>query len=97
MKALWLITIILLAVSFVKDRNKTRKAIKTAIKRFKKLLSDFALLLIMVSVALTLLPPEKILKLLKGPGLLIGSFVAAVVGSITFIPGFISYPLAGNT
>ncbi len=86
---------VLLSISFIKDRKKTFEALKTAVKRFKKLLTDFALLLIMVSIALTILPPEKIFKLLKGPGLFIGSFLAAIVGSITFIPGFISYPLAG--
>jgi len=87
--------VLLYAASLAKSREKTIRAAKSAGRRFAKLLSDFALLLVLVSVALTVLPPERIKALLKGPGMLLGSVLAAFVGSITFIPGFISYPLAG--
>jgi len=86
---------IALVASFLADREKTKKALTVAWKRFFKLLGDFALLLVLVSIALTLLPPQTIVRHLEGPGLFLGSVVAALVGSVAFIPGFISYPLAG--
>ncbi len=95
MKILWIITALLLIVSFLSDRRKTIEAVKIAFRRFKKLLSDFIILLALISIALTLLPPERIREMLKGPGLFIGTIVGSIIGSITFIPGFISYPLAG--
>ncbi len=95
MKVVASLTVICLLVSFLSDREKTLKALKVACKRFFKLMGDFALLLVLVSVALTLLPPQTIVKYLEGPGLWLGSVVAALVGSVAFIPGFISYPLAG--
>ncbi len=95
MRIVALVTALALVVSLVFDREKTRKALVVACKRFFKLLGDFALLLVLVSVALTLLPPQTIVRYLEGPGLFLGSVVAALVGSVAFIPGFISYPLAG--
>jgi uncharacterized membrane protein YraQ (UPF0718 family) len=95
LKLLAAITAVCLLVSLSADREKTVRALKTAWKKFAKLLGDFALLLVLVSVALTLLPPQTIVKYLEGPGLLLGSVVAALVGCVAFIPGFISYPLAG--
>ena len=95
MKVVAALTAICLAVSFLFDREKTLQALKVAWKKFFKLIGDFTLLLVLVSVALTLLPPQTIVKYLEGPGLWLGSVVAALVGSVAFIPGFISYPLAG--
>jgi len=95
MKILYLLTGLGLVLSLVADPPRTGKALKIAAKRFSKLLGEFALLLILVSLALTLLPPRTILSYLEGPGKLVGTAIAALIGSITFIPGFISYPLAG--
>ncbi len=95
MKILYILTGICLLISLVANPFKTYQALKIAGKRFTKLLGEFALLLILVSLGLTLLPPRSILGYLKGPGKLFGTLIAAAVGSFTFIPGFIAYPLAG--
>jgi len=95
MKILYVMTALALVVSFWAHPGKTRKALEIAVKRFGKLLGEFAVLLILVSLALTALPPKAIMSYLEGPGLLVGTLLASLVGSITFIPGFISYPLAG--
>ncbi len=92
---LYLLTGVALAVSFMASPQKTKQALKIATKRFGKLLGEFALLLVLVSLALTALPPKAITAYLEGPGMLVGTLLASLVGSITFIPGFISYPLAG--
>jgi uncharacterized membrane protein YraQ (UPF0718 family) len=95
MKVLYLFTGICLVFSLVADSSRTWKALKIAAKRFFKLLGEFTLLLILVSLALTMLPPRTIVSYLEGPGMIIGTLLASLVGSLTFIPGFISYPLAG--
>ncbi len=95
MKVVALFAAVALIISFLSDREKTKRAVTVAWRRFFKLIGDFALLLVLVSVALTLLPPQTIVRYLEGPGLFLGSVIAALVGSVAFIPGFISYPLAG--
>jgi len=95
LRFIYLVTAAALLISLVADREKTGRALKVAWKKFYRLMGDFALLLVLVSVALTLLPPGTIVRYLEGPGLWLGSIVAALVGSVAFIPGFISYPLAG--
>jgi len=95
MVILYVLTGICFFASLMADPSKTLQALKIAGKRFLKLLGEFALLLILVSLALTLLPPQSITHYLKGPGKLLGTLIAATVGSLTFIPGFIAYPLAG--
>lgn len=92
---LWALTVALLILSAVKDKDKTKEALKVAFKRFAQLLDEFLVLLVLASLALALFPPERIRELLKGSGLLFGSVIAAVVGSITFVPGFVAYPMAG--
>jgi uncharacterized membrane protein YraQ (UPF0718 family) len=49
-----------------------------------------------VSVALYLIPPSIISQFLGPESGALGLLIAAVVGSITLIPGFISYPIAAG-
>jgi uncharacterized membrane protein YraQ (UPF0718 family) len=87
---------ILTSVSFVFDRAKTFAGLKRGWQMFSKLLVPFLYILIAVSVLLYLIPPRVIGQYL-GPGSGIGGFaIAAVVGSITLIPAFISYPIAAG-
>ena len=63
---------------------------------FKNVLVPFLSILILVSILLYAIPPSVINRLL-GPGSgALGFAIAAVVGSITLIPGFISYPIAAG-
>lgn len=50
----------------------------------------------MVSVLLYLIPPSVISRYLGPDSGIMGLGIAAVVGSITLIPGFISYPIAAG-
>ena len=95
MKVLWIITLLALLVSFAKDRKKTHQALKIAFKRFTCILPAFITMLILVSIALYLLPDRVIMAYLKGQGKFIGTVIAALIGSITFMPGFIAFPLCG--
>ena len=86
----------LLLVSFLFDRKKTAMGLKKGLSMFKNILVPFLTILLMVSVALYLIPPSIISRYLGPESGAIGLAIAALVGSITLIPGFISYPIAAG-
>jgi uncharacterized membrane protein YraQ (UPF0718 family) len=83
-----------LAVSFFKDREKTKMALKKAWKAFENILPQFLAILVIIGLAFAVLTPEMITKLLGANSGLWGVLAASVVGSITLIPGFVAFPLA---
>ncbi len=89
-----ILTAILTIVSFVFDKQKTKKAVKKGVMMFMKILPTLLSVIIVVSVVLYLVSDELLIEYLgKEAGL--GAYVsAAVIGSISIIPGFIAYPLA---
>jgi uncharacterized membrane protein YraQ (UPF0718 family) len=52
-------------------------------------------MIILVSIILFLLPDEVISDYLGGDNIFIGVILASFLGSITFMPGFIAFPLSG--
>ncbi|HOJ63178.1 MAG TPA: hypothetical protein PLE45_02045 [Spirochaetota bacterium] len=91
---LLIFTIICLIVSFILNKEKTIRALKIGLKMFLNLLPPFLSILILVSVLLYFTPKEILTKLFgKEEWSFIGAFFAAIIGSISLIPGFIAYPL----
>ncbi len=82
-------------VSFLKDREKTLKALKISWKKFSGILPAFITMLILVSIILFAVPDKMIAEFLGNSNKTIGTIVASVFGSITLMPGFIAYPLCG--
>jgi len=95
MKAIIILTVILTLISFVFDKKKTLKGIKKGIMMFSKILPTLLSVIIMVSLVLYLVSDEVLTQYLgKEAGL--GAYIsAALIGSVSIIPGFIAYPLAG--
>ena len=89
------ITWILLLVSFFLDRAKTKKALIKAYQKFVFIAPSFLIILIFVSVILFLFPQEKIIQYLNHGHHFFNVLIAALVGSITIMPGFVVFPLAG--
>ena len=81
--------------SFLVNREKTLSALKIAAKRFVKILPAFLTMIILVSIVLFLIPNEVISDYLGGSNKFIGVIFASFFGSITLMPGFIAFPLAG--
>ena len=81
--------------SFLANRKKTLSALKIAAKRFVKILPAFLTMIILVSIVLFLIPDEVISDYLGGSNKFIGVVFASLFGSITLMPGFIAFPLAG--
>src|SRR6056297_1691369 len=94
MLTLYLIAAIALVISFFFNREKTKNALKIGWKKFNKILGTYLKLLIILSFIL-LISDEMIIKYLGGHIPIIGLLVGLIVGSITMMPGFIAYPLAG--
>jgi len=88
------VAIILSLISFFLDKNKTILGFKKGLKMFKGIAIPFLNILILVSLALYFIPQSSIIKYLGAGSGMLGLAIAAIVGSITLIPGFISYPIA---
>jgi len=90
-----LLTIGLIA-SFVKSKEKTKKAFKIAIKAFKKTTPSLLAVLGIVGLTLGILTPETISKLVGSEAGFIATIMAALIGAITLIPSLVAFPLAGS-
>ena len=91
---LYVIAILALLASLLKSKEKTILALKKAWKSFENILPQFLSILIIIGILLTVLSPEQISKLLGRELGWYGVLIAAVIGSVTLVPGFIAFPLA---
>lgn len=88
------VTALLLAVSWHRDRARTKKALKKAWKAFENILPEFLVVILMVGVLLAVVDPEMISKIIGSGSGMVGVGLAAVVGAVTLIPGFVAFPMA---
>lgn len=91
---LYAVTIGLLLVSYLKNKETTKEALKKAAKSFENILPDFLGVIVLVGILLAVLNPEVISSLLGAKSGWFGVMVASIVGAITLIPGFIAFPMA---
>ncbi|MFW5711133.1 MAG: hypothetical protein ACOCXF_00985 [bacterium] len=94
MIALYIVTAVLVAVSFLADRRKTLEGIKIGVKKFRKILPNYLKLLILIAIVL-FFTEGLIVRYLGQENGLIGMLAGMLLGSVTMMPGFIAYPLAG--
>lgn len=92
---LYVVTAIALAASAIASGGKTAAALKLAARRFAKILPAFLTMLVLFSVAITLLPQDVVTRLLGEESGWMGVAIASVAGSVTLMPGFIAFPLCG--
>lgn len=91
---LYLIAGICLILSLLKDRQKTRIALKKAFKAFEGILPQFLVVLILVAIALSVLDTGTISLIFGKNSGVWGVLAASLVGAITLIPGFVAFPAA---
>jgi len=95
MAVLIVLTLVIIILSFIFDKQKTLMGLKKGLQMFLNLLPVILVLIIVISIVLFFLPNEVIVHYLgKGAGFL-SYVIAALIGSIALIPGFIAYPLSG--
>ncbi len=95
MTILFVITGLLLLVSFIANREKTLKALKKGAMQLLKLLPILLTVIILVSVALFFIPEKMLIKHFGEQAGVLGYAMVALLGSVSLIPGFISFPMAG--
>jgi uncharacterized membrane protein YraQ (UPF0718 family) len=91
-----LLTGISLLLSFILDREKTFLGLNKGGKMLFNILHPFLNILIIISIVLFFIPDSLIVQYLGANSGWYGFAIAGFVGSVTLIPGFISYPLAAT-
>lgn len=90
---LYVLAITLTLVSFRKDKEKTKKALKKGWTSFENILPTVLSVMAVVGISLSILDEEFIVKVIGPNSGLIGIVIAIVIGSITMMAGFIAFPL----
>jgi uncharacterized membrane protein YraQ (UPF0718 family) len=93
--ALPAVAVLALLASAAVDRTRTGEALRIALRRFATILPPFVAMLSLASLVLTAISPERVSVWVSGEHLLASTGIAALIGSVALIPGFISFPLAG--
>ena len=83
-----------LLASLLADRKKTKAALKKAWKAFAGILPEFIVVIVVTGIVLAFLDPTTISRILGRESGVAGVAGAAVIGSVTLIPGFVAFPLA---
>ena len=95
-KAMWLITIIFVIFSLVKDKQRTLKALKTALKMGQAMAISIFSIIFLIGLVLAIIPPSTIATFIEGQNPIIATIASAILGAITLIPAFIAFPLVGT-
>lgn len=93
---LYSIAIILLIISFIKDKKKTKEAVIIGLKSFENILPQFLCIIISVGILLSFFTPDTISKILGNSSGFFGVILADIIGAIAMMPTFVAFSL-GNT
>lgn len=93
---MYLIAFVLLIISFINDKNKTKKALKISYKSLVKLLPSVLPMMLFIGISLSVLNPSLISKLIGSSSGVFGIVLSLVLGSVAFIPSFVTFPLGAN-
>ena len=95
-KIIYSLTAILLLASFIANKHKTVMGLKKGAKAFMKLMPVLLPLFLFIGIMLAIVTPDFISSMLGEESGFIGMLFALIVGSITFMPAFVSYPLGAQ-
>ena len=84
-----------LVLSVAVDRRRTVRALGVALSRFVGIVPPFLAMLSLASLALAAISPERLSAWVSGEHILASTGIAAAIGSVALMPGFIAFPLAG--
>lgn len=91
---MYVVVIVLLIISYLKDKEKTKMALKKAWKSFNNILPQFLGVIMFVGILLSIFDTELISKIIGSESGFKGVIFSAVIGAITLIPGFVAFPTA---
>lgn len=90
---LYLLAVLFLLISSLKDRQKTKIALIKAWKSFSNLIPEILSVMMFAGITLAILNPNTISKLIGSESGFSGIFLSLIAGSIALIPGFVAFPL----
>lgn len=93
---LYTLTIMLLILSFIKDRAKTKRALKKSWRMFVSVLPQFIAILGLTGLILAYMDRETIQKLIGTGSGGAGLAGAALVGAVALMPVLIAFPLVSE-
>ncbi|WP_242221315.1 hypothetical protein [Bacillus cereus group sp. BfR-BA-01380] len=93
---LYAIAIILISISFIKDRNKTKDALLKSWKMFRNIIPDMLSIMLFVGLSLSILTPSLISSIIGEKSGWIGIVYSTIIGSVALLPSFVVFPL-GHT
>ncbi|WP_099210078.1 permease [Thermococcus henrietii] len=85
-----------LALGFMKDRAKTRQALKVSVKFFVRILPTMLAIILIIGLMSGFVPPKTISRVVGREAGFIGVLTVAVLGAILQIPSLIAFPLAAS-
>ena len=91
---IWTGTVLAIIASFMFDKQKTIKALKIAGRRLLKIAPLFFYVMGLTSIVMAVIPSQTIQKVLGSDSGGRGVLLAAGLGSVTMMPGFVAFPLA---
>jgi len=95
MMTMIIITVGLTLISLIVDSKKTIKGIKKGMMQFLKILPTLLSVIIIISVVLFFISDDLLKEYLGKEAGALAYVSAAAIGSVSLLPGFIAYPLAG--
>lgn len=94
--AVWVLTAGFLVFSLIKDKHKTKEALKKAVGMGRGMLLSILSIIFAIAFILTIFSPEQIAAFVQKQNVLLATIVAALFGTVTLIPAFIAFPLVGT-
>jgi uncharacterized membrane protein YraQ (UPF0718 family) len=93
---IYILCITLLVISFIKDKEKTKLALKNGFKSFENIMPQFLFIIIIVSIVLSIVNPSTISNLIGPESKLFGIALSSIVGSITMMPTFVAFSIGDS-
>ncbi len=95
MNFLIILTLISVGYSWFVDKEKTKQGLRIGLMMFLNILPTILVIITLLSVILYFLPNQIIVHYFGKSAGFFSYVMAAIIGSIALIPGFVAYPLAG--
>lgn len=88
---LYVFVSILVFLSYLKNKDKTKAAMKISLNSFENIMPQFLSIIIIVGFFLSILNPETISSVMGTSSGFIGILFSAVIGSIAIMPTFVAF------
>ncbi len=90
----YLIAIVFLIISFIKSKQKTKKALIKAWNSFKNILPMLLGIITSIGLLLSILNPEIIKKIIGEKSGAYGVLISSILGSVALFPGVVAFSTA---